>query len=186
MAFQPGGDLCLSFFAVAYEKGWIEFPPHATVLEIGCAEADWMTPMSQLRPDLGIVGIDWRQCERVGTVARGDVLTWESPCLYDAVVSISAIEHIGLGGYDDAPLDDDGDVKTMQRVHRWLKPGGWCYLDVPFQEHGPMVVESNWRRYGWADIVTRLCQGLFAIEKSSKCVASHPDSPYMALLLRKV
>jgi len=185
LAYQCGGDLCLSFWALAYEKGWIEFPPNAAVLEIGCAEADWQTPMLAARPDLNIVGIDWRECKRPGVVARGDVLTWQSPSLFDAVVSISAIEHIGLGGYENAPEDAEGDIKTMQRVHEWLRPGGWCYLDVPFQEHGPLLVQDGYRRYNAQAIEDRLCQGLFAIEQQAKCLAEHPDSPYMALLLRR-
>lgn len=186
LSFRGQGDFCLSFFAVAYEHGWIEFPEAATVLEIGCAEGDWMTPMKAIRPDLDLLGIDVRECQRPGAVLKGDVLTWSFlDRSFDAIVSISAIEHIGLGGYGD-PEDPDGDIKTLQKAHAWLKPGGWMYLDVPYQEHGPMVVESNWRRYSDDAIDDRLAQGLFTIEKRAKCIVEHPDSPYMALLLRKV
>lgn len=189
LAFRGQGDFCLSFFAVAYEAGWFTFPPKAKILEIGCAEGDWQTPMLTVRPDVQITGIDWRAVDRPGVVLRGDVMTHELPEGFDAIVSISAIEHIGLGGYEDTPLDDEGDIKTMQRAHTCLAPGGWMYLDVPYQAHGPMVTLGGscpYRRYNDDAIRERLCQGLFTIEKRAQCIVEHPDSPYMALLLRKV
>jgi hypothetical protein len=50
--------------------------------------------------------------------------------LYDSAISISSIEHSGLGRYGD-PLDPDGDLKAMQILKDKLKPGGLCYLAVP-------------------------------------------------------
>jgi hypothetical protein len=58
------------------------------------------------------------------------------------VCSLSAIEHIGLGRYQD-PLDPDGDIKTMQKVREWLKPGGWCYFDVPYTPEGYCFYDTN-------------------------------------------
>ena len=43
--------------------------------------------------------------------------------LYDCIVSFSSIEHSGLGGYGD-PLDPNGDIKTMNDIHKNLKPNG--------------------------------------------------------------
>ena len=109
------------------------FPPSATVLEIGCAEADWITPMLAERPDLRITGIDWRRAERPCGVIKGDVLTYDlAPESFDVVVGISSIEHVGLGHYDGDPLDEFGDQHCMERVLRWLKSGGWVYFDVPY------------------------------------------------------
>ena len=62
--YNHHGDLCLTIWADAYASGGFDFPSNARVLEIGCAEADWMTPMLALRPDLQITGIDWRLCKR--------------------------------------------------------------------------------------------------------------------------
>ncbi len=50
--------------------------------------------------------------------------------LYDAAISISSVEHSGLGRYGDA-LDPDGDIKSMKFLHDKLKPGGICFLAVP-------------------------------------------------------
>lgn len=157
MTFEADGDLCLSLWGEAMAQMPIIFPPDATVLEIGCAEADWMTPMLKVRPDLKITGIDWRACERPGLVYRANVLAAEfPPDSFDAVVGISSIEHIGLGHYDDDPLDVDGDRHTMERVVRWLKPGGFVYCDVPYDMRGYRVCETSHRVYDDQAILDRI------------------------------
>jgi SAM-dependent methyltransferase len=126
-------DSCVSLFGAVWDTGIVPLPQGAKVLEIGCAEGDWQTPMLTARPDLQIAGIDWRACERPGTVIRGNVLTHDFPAAsFDAVVCVSSIEHIGLGHYDADPLDPDGDRHAAERAVRWLKPGGYFYADVPY------------------------------------------------------
>lgn len=157
MTFNARGDSCLSIWAHAYASGAMAFPPNATVLEIGCAEADWMTPMLACRPDLRITGIDWRGGERPGTVIEGDVLTHDFPIeSFDAIVGISSIEHIGLGHYSADPEHASGDVLTMQRARDWLKPGGWIYLDVPYNPTGYFVRGTKCRIYDAATLASRL------------------------------
>lgn len=185
LPFHSSGDLCLSFWALALDHGWIHFPPNAAVLEIGCAEADWQTPMLALRPDLQITGVDWRACQRPGRTIRGDVLApgLFQPDSFDAIVSISAIEHVGLGAYEDDPRHWDGDRQAMRNACRWLKPGGWMYLDVP---HGvTYAVHDSYRRYDDGAVSHRLLPG-FKARSWAHCVVDHPDSPYLALLLEKV
>ena len=153
-------DGCLSIFGDAYAAGGMVFPPDARVLEIGCSEADWMTPMLSVRPDLQITGIDWRRCTRPGTVIHGDVLVQDFPeASFDVVVGISSIEHIGLGHYSEDPLDVDGDVKCMDLAYRWLKPGGWAYFDVPY---GPeyVVHGTEYRVYDETALQHRLVRSL--------------------------
>lgn len=156
MPFVSGGDHCLSMFREVYETGALVFPLGASVLEIGCAEADWMTPMLAERPDLVMTGIDWRACERPGVVIQGDVLTHDFPLeSFDAIVGISSIEHVGLGHYEHDPLDVDGDVRCMARARTWLKPGGWVYADVPC-EAAYRVAGSEYRAYDVEALMARL------------------------------
>jgi hypothetical protein len=49
---------------------------------------------------------------------------------YDGAISISSVEHSGLGRYGD-PLDPDGDLKAMEFLHKKLKTGGLLFLAVP-------------------------------------------------------
>ena len=94
---------------------------------------------------------------RGATIVKGDVLTHDFPDeSFDAVVGISSIEHIGLGHYDADPLDPEGDRHCMERIVRWLKPGGWVYLDVPFDAKGYHVEGDSHRVYDDAAIQGRL------------------------------
>ena len=162
---MPGGgvtpfredDPCLSLFGSVWATGVVDWPQGAHVLEIGCAESDWMTPMLALRPDLQITGIDWQDPgTRPGAVVRGDVLTVDWPDgTFDAAVGVSSIEHIGLGHYDHDPVDADGDTRCMERVARWLKPGGVLYADVPYGR-GFKVDRTSHRVYDDAALASRL------------------------------
>lgn len=155
--YNPHGDLCLSIFADVYATGALVFPPNAKVLEIGCAEADWQTPMLALRPDLQITGIDWRKCKRPGTTIKGDILTQDfAPGSFDVVVGISSIEHIGLGHYEADPKYVDGDITCMELVGKWLKPDGWVYFDVPYNASGYMVLNTEARIYDDEALCMRL------------------------------
>ena len=50
--------------------------------------------------------------------------------LPDIIISFSVIEHIGLGRYGDE-LDEDGDLKFMERSYNLLKDNGYFILAVP-------------------------------------------------------
>jgi SAM-dependent methyltransferase len=186
--FKAGDDLCLGFWKQVYDAGRIQIPKGAKVLEIGCAEADWLTPMHEHRPDLHLVGIDWRACARPGAsqVIQGDVLTHEFPPeSFDLVVLVSAVEHIGLGGYDADPQSVDGDCLTMLRVRQWLKPGGLCYFDVPYRINGTYEVRSKFRIYHPESLKTRLVPEGLTVNFVQTMPSSHPDGPYLAVVLQK-
>ena len=189
MAFNSGGDLCLGFWKEIWDAGTVQFPQGATVLEIGCAEADWLTPMKAERRDLELIGLDWRTCERPGgTVVKGNVMDaslWPGET-FDAIVSVSAIEHVGLGSYDNDPQDRYGDTKAMQHACDWLKPGGWMYLDIPYRPHGPYEVNSNFRAYDEENLQKRLIVPGFREEYRQIMGEARGDGPYLALVLRKV
>lgn len=120
--------------------------------------------MTAARPDLKIDGIDWRICKRPAarTLIRGNVLEHDFvPGSYDAIVLISALEHIGLGHYEEDPIDPDGDVRCVERAARWLRRGGLLYFDVPFQPDRYQVLGTECRIYDDATLNTRLWRTLF-------------------------
>ena len=97
-----------------------------------------------------------------------------------------AIEHIGLGSYDQDPLDADGDTVTMARAYTWVKPGGWCYLDVPYRPQGPYSVNSNFRAYDPEALQTRLIQSApWRVRWQQTMGQPRGDGPYVALVLEK-
>ena len=106
-----------------------------------------------------------------------------APESFDAIVSVSAIEHVGLGSYDNDPKNRHGDQEAMKNAHRWLKPRGWMYLDVPYRDDA-YEVHKNFRAYNEDALERRLLPG-FTRSCWAKCVVDHPDGPYMAMLLEK-
>ncbi len=53
-----------------------------------------------------------------------------SPQLFDAIISISSIEHDGLGRYGD-PINPWGDFQAIQSHKRMLKKDGLMFLSIP-------------------------------------------------------
>src|SRR5688572_19716246 len=152
--YYPGSDPALSVFTLANPL-LPSVPDGGNVLEIGSCDTPFANMVKKANPTLSVTGVDQRDdnvkhmaksggshLDRSGIV-KADVLKVDFPPLYfDAICSLSAIEHIGLGRYDD-PIDPDGDIKTLQRVREWLKPGGWCYFDVPYTPQGYYLYDKN-------------------------------------------
>jgi hypothetical protein len=65
------------------------------------------------------------------------------PAGFDAVVSISTIEHLGLGGYGDERRDD-GDRLGVERLWSLIRPGGRLLATVPA---GAPAVHNGYRVY---------------------------------------
>jgi len=64
---------------------------------------------------------------------------------YDIVISISSVEHSGLGRYGD-PINPDGDIEAMGDLYHNLKPGGLCFLAVPIGRD--QIIWNAHRVYG--------------------------------------
>lgn len=60
----------------------------------------------------------------------------------DSVSSLNAIEHFGLGRYND-PIDYLGHEKAIKNIAQILKPNGTFYFSVPI---GPQRIEFNAHR----------------------------------------
>lgn len=78
-----------------------------------------------------------------------------NPRTFDAALSISSIEHDGLGRYGD-PLNPNGDLDAMKRMRALLRPGGLLYLSVPV---GPDAVVWNAHRVYGRRRLPRLLSG---------------------------
>ena len=64
---------------------------------------------------------------------------------YDSIITFSSIEHSGLGRYGD-PLDPNGDIKTMDDIHKNLKDDGILVWGAPVGQDA--VVWNAHRIYG--------------------------------------
>ena len=191
MSFDAKDDLCVGFWTevLKVRPELLHLPEGGSILEVGSADADWLSEMHRLRPDLALVGIDPRaKAEHKSLLARypWDVLTCHfDPASFDAAVMISAVEHIGCPMYP--PEVEDGDTRTMQRLGAWVKPGGWCYLDVPFRPDGVHhVKKGNFRAYSPESLRERLIVAPWREVYRQVFTPGHIDGPYMALILERV
>lgn len=169
----PGGDGCVDFFTQCLRAAKPDIPSTATVLEIGCSEFDWLTPAHQSFPDMTLIGVDWRTMNskpfpKVDTV-RADITTpgLFPPQMFDWIVSISAIEHVGLGHYyhstsqEPDPTKADGDILAIANAFSWLKIGGWIMFDVPYHPKRYEVIGTSHREYNSEELFMRLwCEPL--------------------------
>lgn len=152
-----GSHDCDTLILFAY---WDE--PSCTVLEVGANE-EAIAPILQ---DNGnrVIGVDLRPPLWPGCHIQGDFVAI-APLLkpeFDVVVSTSAIEHFGLPIYGFDRHVEDYDSQAMDAIWDVLKPGGRCYITVPYgRDHRN---ESDWRVYNQESLQKRIIRK-FAVEK---------------------
>lgn len=123
------------------------------VLDVGCAESIYLN-------DLGVVdGIDSRPIapEGLRRFIHGDIRTHPADPVYDTVLALSTLEHVGLEHvpYQTEADDPDGDRHGLEACVRWCKPGGKVLVTVPFGEPGVF----GWYRQYDEPSLGRLCDG---------------------------
>jgi hypothetical protein len=69
-----------------------------------------------------------------------------SPIQFDFVISISSLEHSGLGRYGDS-LNPRGDIDASEEVYCMLKPGGLFFIGLAYAHHSDIVWNAH-RLYG--------------------------------------
>lgn len=80
---------------------------------------------------------------------------------YDSALSISSVEHSGLGRYGD-PIDPDGDLKAMALLRERIKPKGLCFLAVPI---GNDRIEGNKHRVYGKERLPKLVSGWTILDR---------------------
>lgn len=120
-------------------------PAPCTILDFGCVEG--LLPIQLCTLGYKVTGLDFRPYPLSHPnfdFIQADILTWMPPeDRFDAVISISTIEHVGLGGYDD-PAAENGDNIAVQKLFTACRPGGTVYLTVPA---GQPCNQRNFRVY---------------------------------------
>ena len=121
-------------------------PAGSHILDFGATESLLALYLASLGHD--VVALDQRPY--LFTHPRLCVVTclaeeWEGPQRpFDAIVSLSTLEHVGLGHYGDrqAPLDLDRQI--LERFRDWLRPEGRLILTAPY---GQWNVDELQRTY---------------------------------------
>jgi len=115
------------------------------ILDFGCAES--LLPIQLCGLGHSVTGLDFRSyplAHKNFRFVRADILTWEPPVeAFDMAISISTVEHVGLGAYGD-PVRVDGDRVAVGKLIDSLKRGGTMLLTVPA---GKRCVKRGMRIY---------------------------------------
>ncbi len=91
---------------------------------------------------------------------------------FDTAISISAIEHFGLGGYGER-THWYYDVVAMRQMWQLLKMGGTAYVTVPYGNLH-LDIPPFWRSYSHKSLQDRLVQD-FNIEHMTAFVSGRVD-----------
>lgn len=124
---------------------------------------------------------------------HADILTHEIKDTFDLIVSISVVEHIGLGYYG-GKVTPEGDIDAMENISKLLSPTGVCYITVPIG--GSWKETAHWRRYT-LDSISRLTKHFTEIERKyfqtsylgwdevdEEAVKNYHDSTDISVLLK--
>lgn len=165
-------------------------PPGSSVLEVGgndsplalsLASSGFRVVSCDLKPYPSFPGLAPRPDAHTHVV--GDFCSW--PTLlrsrllgrFDCAVSVSALEHFGLGTYGEAGCELL-DAFASRLVYEHLRPGGVFYVVVPV---GGRYVRNahHWRVYDWAALIDRVVHDFHidfvALECSEKAVYMGED-----------
>jgi SAM-dependent methyltransferase len=146
-------DPAICLFTAADRRFNFTIRPGSRLLELGCAETDFLERLHRWDPSLNLVGVDARA--ELGRQRDPGINLFQAsamdrdlfpPDSFDWIVLLGALEHFGLGFYGD-PIDEDGDTYTMANVARWLRPGGFVYFDVPCQPTYRIQPNRHFRSY---------------------------------------
>ena len=155
-------DPAMMLFTAAVDRFGMTFPSGSKILELGCAETDWLERMQRADPTFDLVGVDCFPQPRTNVIA-GDACNPNlfEPETFDRIVLLGALEHFGLGFYGDPVYESDvrgpyGDIQAMVNVANWLKPGGYAYFDVPCNPKGCIKENRHFRVYSPGEVATRL------------------------------
>lgn len=125
--------------------------PGASVLDFGATESTVSLSLASL--GLEVHAADLRPYPlahpRIHPVV-GPIEAWSGPPQpLDAVLSLSALEHVGLGAYGEEATDLGLDRRIVERFAGWLAPGGELVLTAPY---GRAEVTATQRVYDVAGI----------------------------------
>ena len=138
----------------AVEYPWMfkqikKIPSGSLILDVGCAES--LLSHELTSKDFRVVGLDIRTCpfknKKMFFVKRNLMNTALPDNLFDAIIMVSTIEHIGLNAYRQLTLEDQGDFKAMTELCRILKSDGLLLFSTPYIGKNPLRVNSFERNY---------------------------------------
>jgi len=138
-------------------------PQGSRILEVGAHDAPTASMLSKC--GFKVTGIDLRECDQeqnyehiIGDFCQmPESFVKENLGKFDSIISVSSIEHFGLGTYKEGNYRSHLDFVAMRKIYDYLRVSGTCYISVPF---GGKFVElaPHWRVYDFANLKERIIQ----------------------------
>jgi SAM-dependent methyltransferase len=116
--------------------------PGARVLDVGAAESTLAFSLATLGYRVTALDLHPYPLQHPNLQAvEAAVQDWKAAETFEAVICLSTIEHIGLGAYGEAALDEGADLEAMRRIRELTAPGGLLVLTAPFGPKGQTEVQ---------------------------------------------
>jgi len=154
----------------AREEFEFEFTAHhlhkerpSRILDIG----SWRSFIIGLLAHYDVTTVDIRK--RIPILDNETVVNCDAKALnfsdnsFDAVTSIGALSHFGLGRYGDE-LDLDADIKAFHEMVRVLKRGGMFIFTAAITGGKPSIAWNARRNYSY-EMIREFCKGLDLVEE---------------------
>ena len=160
LAYEPGGVRLTNVNERIVEiphvyRALARIKPGGTIADVGAVESLVALSLAMLGYD--VTAVDLRpypfEHPRLRSVT-GPIEEWdEKDEMFDAIVCLSTIEHVGLGAYGEDPKDGRADVAAMKRMHALVKPGGLLVLTTRFGTAGEDGFQRTYDRPGLEELL---------------------------------
>ena len=134
-----------------YNQRFIEYPwvldkigsaKGRLVLDVGCSGS--LLDHELLARGFRVVGLDINdhamRNSRQAFVQANVISTGLPSEIFDVILSVSVIEHVGLNAYSQDLLSENGDLLAIQELKRLLKPQGILVMTFPYEGGGPLRI----------------------------------------------
>ena len=166
-----------------YNQRFIEYPwvldkigsaKGRLVLDVGCSGS--LLDHELLARGFRVVGLDINdhamRNSRQAFVQTNVISTGLPSEIFDIILSVSVIEHVGLNAYSQDLLLDNGDFLAMQEIRRLLKPKGIFLVTFPYEGGGPFRILRFGERKEFAERhydhnrLSKLLNGFFVVDSA--------------------
>jgi len=134
----------------------MRLPAGSSIIDCGCCE-NWVG-VALAQAGYKVTGIDIRAypIQAPNFTFRQQALEdWDGPPEpVDAILSLSSLEHFGLGAYGGPTSGNSADRELLAKMAGWLKPHGLLILTAPYGIHS---VDNFQRVYDSAALRSLMC-----------------------------
>lgn len=118
------------------------------LLDVGSTDFSFLSDLLPKTVEINAININQvKHASNKVKFIKGDIRQTNFPDkLFDYIVCVSTLEHIGVKGRYHSDNDPDGDAKAMQEITRILKPKGALLLTVPYGANDVLPINKLYNK----------------------------------------